>query len=104
MFIYNITFHIEDDIHEQALSFLKMEYISSALAGGMLFNPRLCRIYSEHLEEGKSYSIQFYVKNTEILNDWIESVGTVLNGKLVTLFGNKLLGFTTYMKELDIEL
>ena len=102
MYIYNITFHIDDTTVNEGLMFLKQEYIPKATQNGMLFNPRICFIQTDREENGKSYSVQFYVKNKTILNDWQETVGHVLHRELVKRFGEKIIGFATLMEELDL--
>ncbi len=103
MYIFNITFHIEDSIIDEGLVFLKQEYIPKAVQNGMFFNPRICFVLPKHKEDGKNYSVQFYVKNKTILNDWQETVGQPLHKEIANRFGEKLLGFVTVLEELDLE-
>ncbi len=103
MLIYNITFHIEDSIHDEAIAFLKYEYIPLAVKSGILFNPRMCKVHSSHIESGKNYSIQFYVKNRQLLEDWKSSAGEELNQTIRRKFQDKALGFSTLLEELDLD-
>jgi hypothetical protein len=103
MFIYNITFHIDDSIHKEALIFLKKEYIPQAEKGGLFFNPRLCHIASAEENDGWSYSVQFYVKNRTLLNDWWATTGKELTELLQKRFGSQVAGFGTLLEELDLD-
>lgn len=102
MIVFNTTFHLEDDIHENGIRFLKEIYIPTAADSGFLFEPRLARIYAQHEEEGVSYSLQFRVKNTETLNHWLSSDGQKLQSEIGKCFGNKMLGFITLMEEVNL--
>lgn len=103
MLIYNITFHIDDSIHDEAVRFLTNSYIPQAKKNGVLFNPRFCRVHSNHDDHGKSYSVQFYVKNQDLLNEWWTITGKELHDEITKTFQDKLIGFTTILEELDID-
>lgn len=102
MIIYNTTFLIDTDTVEECLHFLKNIYIPTALASGFLLNPRLCCILAGEEQEGKNYSLQFQVKNTDTLNYWMEKEGCKLQNKLVSRFGEKVTGFSTLLEEIDL--
>ena len=104
MIIYNITFHIDQEILAEALSFLKKDYLPKASAGGFLLNPCLRRVHTPSGEnEGESYCVQFHVKNRETLNYWLENEGNSIHKVLVGRFGHKMAGFTTLLDEIDWE-
>ena len=44
MIIYNTTFHLEADILEAGLRYLREEYIPQAAGSGFLRTPRLMRV------------------------------------------------------------
>ncbi|NDV77641.1 DUF4286 family protein [Dysgonomonas sp. 511] len=102
MIIFNTTFHVEDDVCEQYLTFMKDIYIAEALTSGFLHEPRFARIHAQHEEGGISYSLQFKVKNVDTLNHWYATHGQALQDKLTGQFGNKALGFVTLLEEIEI--
>lgn len=102
MIIFNTTFHIEDDIHDNCLRFLKEIYIPKAVNSGFLHSPRLALIHAQHEESGTSYSLQFMVKNIEVLNHWLSTDGQALQNEIATRFGNKALGFITLLEEINL--
>lgn len=102
MIIYNTTFHMDRDVVEECLVFLKSTYIPAAASSGFLLKPRLCSIITGDEEEGKSYSLQFHVKNTDTLHYWMEQEGCKLQDKLVNRFGAKVTGFSTLLEEIDL--
>ncbi len=102
MIIFNTTFHIEDDVHDMGICFLRETYIPSATNSGFLFEPRLARIHQQYEEKGSSYSLQFRVKNIDSLNHWMSTEGQSLLKELTQRFGNKIMGFITLMDEISL--
>ncbi len=102
MIIFNTTFHVEDDIYEQYISYMKDIYITEAANSGFLFEPRFSRIHAQHEKGGTSFSLQFRVKNVDTLNHWFAVQGQELHNKLTTRFNNKAVGFVTLMDEIEL--
>ncbi|MDH6535751.1 DUF4286 family protein [Parabacteroides sp. 52] len=103
MIVYNTTFHIDKEILEDCLFFLKKEYIPQASLSGFLHTPCLRRVIQAEEGEGESYSVQFHVKNVDTLQYWLEQEGNLLHKKLIARFGSKVVGFTTLLDEIDWE-
>lgn len=101
MIVYNTTFHLEKDIHDECLNYLKTKYIPTAIASGFLQAPLLLRVMHTADDEGFSYSVQFRVKNADTLNYWLEKEGAALQQALVKQFGHKIAGFTTLLEEIE---
>lgn len=99
MIVYNTTFHLEKDIHDECLEYLKTKYIPSAVASGSLQAPLLLRVMHTADDEGFSYSVQFRVKDTDTLNEWLRKEGSALQQALVKRFGHQIAGFTTLLEE-----
>ena len=102
MIIYNITFHIADDVLDDCIRFLKQEYIPFVLKDGTLTHPQLCKVLSQS-EEGSSYALQFQVSSMTLLNDWWKKNGNEMNNMVVKSFGNQVTGFTTLLERLNHE-
>ena len=56
MLIYNTTFQVDDDVHDNFMIWIKESYIPEIQKHGTLKAPRICRILS-HREEGSAYSL-----------------------------------------------
>lgn len=102
MIIFNTTFHVEDDVLNDYISFMKETYIVKAANSGFLHEPRFSRIHAQHEESGSSYSLQFRVKNVDTLNQWFSTEGQTLHGELSSRFGNKALSFVTLLEEIEL--
>jgi len=102
MIIFNTTFHVEDDINDDYIRFMKEVYIPEAAQSGFMHQPRFARIHAQHEESGTSYSLQFMVKNMDTLNHWFSTQGQQLQTLLSSRFGNKAAGFVTLLEEIEI--
>ena len=85
MLIYNTTFQVDDDVHDNFLIWIKESYIPEVQKHGALKTPRICRILS-HREEGSAYSLQWEVESSGMLHRWHLEQGTKLNEELVKIF------------------
>lgn len=103
MIVYNTTFHIEKDVLEEGLEYLKRQYIPKATESGFLQRPCLRRVMRTDEEEGVSFSVQFHVKNVDTLNFWLQNEGNRIHQDLVGRFGHKIAGFSTLLEEIDLE-
>ena len=52
MIVYNTTFHIEKDILDESLDYLKKQYIPKAVESGFLQRPCLRRVMQAEEGEG----------------------------------------------------
>lgn len=102
MLIFNTTFHVDDSIHDECLSYLKEVYIPQSLAGDLLEQPSLARIENRHGEGGLSYALQFKTKDRDTLNEWAARVGESVQRQLTDKFGNKISGFSTLLEEIPL--
>ena len=50
MIIFNTTFHVEDDVLNDYIGFMKETYIVRAAGSGFLHEPRFARIHAQHEE------------------------------------------------------
>lgn len=103
MIVYNITFHIEPEVLEETLGYLKKTFIPRSIGTGRLLQPCLRRVMHTPEGEGMSYAVQFHVTDTDTLYDWMEQEGAEIQEALVKHFGNKVTGFSTLLEEVDWE-
>lgn len=102
MLIYNTTFYIEKEAVAEGLEYLKKQYIPAATAGGLVTEPRMSRVLASAAPgEGESISVQFRVADTDILNRWMAQYGQPLQRSLAERFGEKMVGFSTVLEEID---
>jgi hypothetical protein len=105
MIVYNTTFYIDNAVIEEGLDYLKKNYIPTAIAVGILKQPRLRQVLHNLTDDntGESFAVQFHVKDMNALNEWRTQVEEELQGALIRRFGNQITGFTTLLEEIDWE-
>ena len=103
MIIYNTTFHLDDDIADEGVSWLKSVFVPQAVASGFLLRPSLRQVIQTVEDEGQSVALQFHVKNMETLDYWLEREGQVLLQQLMAQFGAKVAGFSTILEEISLD-
>lgn len=101
MIVYNTTFHVDNEILNESIEYLKQEFIPSSIQSGILSNPLLQRVIQDS-EEGTSLCVQFRVKDQQTLHEWIRREGASIQQKLVQRFGSKIAGFSTLLDEIEL--
>lgn len=103
MIIYNTTFHADKSIDKEFIEWIRREYIPKALAGGILAEPRLTRVFGHESDNGgQSYSLQFRAESLDGLSRWYESIGNSLVDSVAGKFGNAVAGFSTLLEEMEL--
>lgn len=100
MLIYNTTFQVDEDAHDNFLIWIKENYIPEVQKHGTLKTPRVCRILSNK-ESGTCYSLQWEVENSGLLHRWHTEQGARLNEELTQIFKDKVVGFPTLMEVIE---
>lgn len=101
MIIFNTTYCIDSSMLEAGLLWLKEDYIPKALVSGQVHTPRLSKILSDETD-GVNYSLQFLVESIEELEIWYQATGDSLYQDMMGRFGEKMLGFSTLLEEVDL--
>lgn len=101
MIIYNTTYHVDEEVEDNFIIWIKEVFIPSVLAQNVLRNPRLHKILS-HTESGQTnYALQWEVESPAILHKWhIEYAGFPAK-ELAKIFENKVLSFDTLMRVVE---
>ncbi len=102
MVTINTTFHVEDKTNLEFIAYMKSTYIAEALTDKLLTNARMCKIHSQELPDGQSYSVQFSFDSLDDLDNWDKIKGVKLNEELVKHFQDKIVGFSTLLEEIEL--
>lgn len=100
MLIFNTTYHVEDDVHDNFLIWVKESLIPEIERNGVLKKPRLCRLLSHH-DDGSSYSLQWEVEDSSQLHRWHREQGMKFNSEITSMFKDKVVGFPTLMEVVE---
>ncbi len=102
MVTINTTFHVEDKINLVFIDYMKSTYIAEAITDKLLTNARMCKVHSQEIPEGHSYSVQFTFESLGDLENWDKTKGKKLNEELVKKFQDKIAGFSTLLEEIEL--
>ncbi|GHV48780.1 hypothetical protein FACS1894181_05530 [Bacteroidia bacterium] len=53
-------------------------------------------------DSSESYAVQFHSADMDTLTDWMEREGEAIHRALSEKFGNKMLGFSTLLEEIEL--
>lgn len=101
MILFNTTFHVEDEVHNEWINWVKETYIPTATESGLITDPLLCKVLNHH-DTGSSYSLQFKTDDTATLHRWYANTGNRLQVALQTTFGTKVLPFTSLLEVVEL--
>ena len=102
MVTINTTFHVEDKINLVFIDYMKSTYIAEAITDKLLTNARMCKVHSQEIPEGHSYSVQFTFESLGDLENWDKTKGKKLNEELVKKFQDEIAGFSTLLEEIEL--
>ena len=102
MVTINTTFHVEDKINLVFIDYMKSTYIAEAITDKLLTNARMCKVHSQEIPEGHSYSVQFTFESLGDLENWDKTKGKKLNEDLVKKFQDEIAGFSTLLEEIEL--
>ena len=91
MYIFNTTYHIESDIKEIFIAWLREVYIPTAMHRDKLSEPQLCRVIAE----------EDTVADPNRLETWYDETGADLDNAIREKFGDRVLGFNTLLEIID---
>jgi hypothetical protein len=97
MYIYNVTVNIEDDIHDEWLAWMKETHIPDVMGTGMFLGNKMLEVMVDG-ENGRTYSIQYEVKDMETLALYQEVYAPKLQQEHIDKFENKFVSFRTLLR------
>lgn len=100
MLIYNTTFHVDGE-HTLSpfLTFMRDEYYPKAIEKGYLRNPRFVRLLTDIGDNLIGYALMCEVEDVVTLKKWKNEIGKDLETSVFKTFGEKVLMFSTTMKD-----
>lgn len=100
MIIYNVTFNIDESIHQEWLNWTK-EHIPHVLATGKFKEAKLTKVLVEEELGGVTYSIQYRAFSRESLNAYYREDAERLRNDGQKRFADKMLAFRTELEIID---
>jgi hypothetical protein len=98
MYLYNVTINVEDDIHDDWMSWMKTEHIAGVMATGCFVANRMLKVLSEIENNGTTYSVQYYFNRMEDYNRYREKFAPALQQDGIRRFDGKFVAFRTVLE------
>ncbi len=99
MYIYNTTYTVSKELRERWLVYVSEELLPESLKSGELKDPKMYKVMVGP-EQDLTYSIQFKAESARNISTWQKESRDPIGRRMHQLFGDKVLGFSTLLKEL----
>ncbi|RYE36131.1 MAG: DUF4286 family protein [Sphingobacteriaceae bacterium] len=100
MFLYNITFLIDEPIEQQWLDELKNNYIPMIMETGFFQSYQLLQV-TDSPNEGLTFCLQFRTNEISSLQSYQNLYAMQTEGNFQQIFTNQMVTFTSTMKLID---
>ncbi|WP_419802551.1 DUF4286 family protein [Mucilaginibacter sp.] len=100
MFLYNITFLVDEPAEKQWLDELKNNYIPTVLETGFFQSYQLLQVLDSP-NEGSTYCLQFRTNEISSLQSYQSLYAPQIESNHQQIFVNQLVTFTSTMKIID---
>jgi len=98
MIIYNVTINIEEEVHEEWLSWMKRDHIPAVMNTGLFLENRICKVITTDPEEtGHTYAIQYSCTNMNDLEEYQKDHGPKLQQEHTDKYAGKFVAFRTLL-------
>tara|TARA_B110000196_G_C20917083_1_gene553417 strand:+ start:125 stop:442 length:318 start_codon:yes stop_codon:yes gene_type:complete len=97
MILYNVTINIDYDVHDHWLKWMKEVHVPDVIDTGLFLNAKICRIHAEE-EGGKSYSIQYLLKNMTDYETYQKEFSSKLQQQHSLKYKGKFVAFRTILE------
>lgn len=100
MFIYNITFLVDESIAQEWLNEAKINYIETVLETGFFQSYQLLQV-TDSPNEGLTYCLQFRTEEISSLQSYQNLYAPQIESEHQQLFANQIVTFISTMKLID---
>ncbi len=100
MFIYNITFLVDESIAREWLNEVKINYIETVLETGFFQSYQLLQV-TDSPNEGLTYCLQFRTEEISSLQSYQNLYAPQIESEHQQLFVNQVVTFISTMKLID---
>ena len=101
MYILNTTFHVDNRVRRDFLDWARKVYMPAAIDTGLFGSARLLRVLTDTDPEGVSFALQMDCESISEARRWHDETATLLRDDMSQRWGDKVLFFTTYLKEAE---
>ena len=100
MIIYNVTINVEPEIHDEWFLWMKQTHIPDVLQTGMFSGHKMLKLLNEEPNNtGTTYAVQYYCKDLDDLQRYLEQYAPALRQDSQNKFEGKFVAFRTFLEE-----
>lgn len=100
MFIYNVTTHVEPNIEQKWLDWMKEDHLPKMLQTGQFLQAKLFKVITDQDQGGISYATQYHCSTRKEYEDYLALHAPSLRQDAIDRFGNSILAFRTQLEEI----
>lgn len=100
MYIYNVTTNVEESSVKDWLGWMKSIHIPAMIGTGCFVSAKLCRVMIQEEMGGKTFSIQYSVKDKETFKGYYTVYAAEMNRLVEKKFSGKYVQFQTELEVL----
>jgi len=101
MLIFNTTYLVSDDVHNNWLKWIREQHIPFMLDSTYFSHPQVARVITSDKQEGTSFSVQFRVDDMRTLKRWNQEYNKAFQDNCSQQFGTEVIFFTTVLELVD---
>ncbi len=101
MIIYSVTISIDEDVHEEWVTWMKEVHIPDVMATGLFVENRFAKVLLAKDEGGVSYSIQYLCKSMSDLQKYQGSHAPRLQADHSKKYEGKFIAFRTLLETIE---
>lgn len=101
MFVYNITYKVDNDIAMQWMQWQKEIHIPALLNTHCFYKHLFFELIEPDDIDGRTFVIQFLAKDLKDYDQYIFHHATALRDEFINKWGNQIITFRTVLKAID---
>lgn len=102
MILYNVTVHLEEEVHSEWLSWMLQKHIPDVMKTGYFTDYQMFKILSNP-HEGIGYAIQYFCRSEADLAAYQEKCAPALQAEHQQKYEGKCFAFRTVMEKVEKE-
>jgi uncharacterized protein DUF4286 len=99
MLLYNVTVGVDKDIEGEWLEWMKVKHIPDVMKTGMFESFKIYKVLHDQDDGTISYSVQYFAKNIDNIQQYLEVFAPVLVEQHRQKFVSKHVAFRTLLEE-----
>jgi len=98
MILYNVTIKIDNDVEEEWLDWIKINYIKKVINTNLFFDFKLYRLLNDSDKDGSTYAIQFFANDLSEVETYLNNYAAEISEHHRQKFIHKHVAFMTLLE------